>query len=193
MKTEELTALGLTEEQAAKVFELHGKELTAEQKKTQKAVQERDGFKERLGTAEATLKNFEGIDPAKIQQELADWKQKAKDAEKDFNAQLTLRDQQDWLKGKLDEYGVASPYARKQLEAECMADGSGLAWKDGKFMGFDDFMKSAKEKDAGLYQTPEEKAAAEEAAKLKGNAPAFTGPAGDTGAKSPRYVPPKIF
>ena len=110
MKTEELTALGLTEEQAAKVFALHGKELTAEQKKTEKAAQERDGFKERLETAEATLKNFEGIDPAKIQQELADWKEKAQNAEKDFKSQLTLRDQQDWLKAKLDEYGVASPY-----------------------------------------------------------------------------------
>lgn len=88
---------------------------------------------------------------------------------------------------------MASPYARKQLEAECMAEGSGLAWKDGKFMGFDDFMKSAKEKDAGLYRTPVEKAAAEEAAKRKENAPAFTGPAGNTDGESKRYVPPKIF
>lgn len=193
MKTEELTALGLTEEQAAKVFELHGKELTAEQKKAQKAVEERDGFKARLETAEATLKSFEGIDPEKIQSELADWKKKAEDAEKDYHAKLTQRDQQDWLKQKLDEYGVKSPYARRQLEQECMAQGSGLAWKDGKFMGFDEFMKAAKEKDADLYQTAEEKAAAEKAAKQKENVPQFTAPAGDQGAKAGRYVPPKIF
>ena len=193
MKTEELTALGLTEEQAAKVFAMHGKELTAEQKKTQKAVEERNGLKERLETAETPLKSFEGIDPEKIQGELADWKKKAQDAEKDFKAQLTQRDQRDWLKAKLDEYGVKSPYARRQLEQECMAEGSGLAWKDGKFMGFDDFMKSAKEQDAGLYQTQEEKDAAEKAAKEAKDAPAFTAPAGDQGAKQGRYVPPKIF
>lgn len=193
MKTEELTALGLTEEQAEKVFAMHEKELTAEQKKTQKAVEERDGFKERLDTAETTLKGFEGIDPEKIQGELADWKKKAQDAEKDFKAQLTQRDQRDWLKSKLDEYGVKSPYARRQLEQECMSEGSGLAWKDGKFMVFDDFMKAAKEQDTGLYQTQEEKDAAEKAAQQAKSAPAFTVPAGEQGAKQGRYVPPKIF
>ena len=193
MKTEELTALGLTEEQAAKVFAMHGKELTAEQKKTQKAIEERDDFKGRLETAETTLKNFEGIDPEKIQGELADWKKKAEDAEKDFKAQLTRRDQQAWLKEKLDEYGVKSPYARKQLELECMAEGSGLAWKDGQFMGFGDFMKAAKEKDSGLYLTKEEQEAADKAAKEAENAPQFTAPAGAQGAKGGRYVPPKIF
>lgn len=193
MKTEELTALGLSEEQAAKVFAMHGKELTAEQKKTLKAIEERDDLKGRLETAETTLKSFEGIDPEKIQGELADWKKKAEDAEKDFKAQLTRRDQQDWLKGKLDEYGVKSPYARKQLEQECMSEGSGLAWKDGKFMGFDDFMKAAKEKDSGLYLTKEEQEAADKAAKDAENAPRFTAPAGAQGGKKERYVPPKIF
>lgn len=193
MKTEELTALGLTEEQAAKVFAMNGKELTAEQKKTQKAIEERDDFKGRLETAETTLKNFEGIDPEKIQGELTDWKKKAEDAERDFKAQLTRRDQQAWLKEKLDEYGVKSPYARKQLEHECMAEGSGLAWKDGQFMGFGDFMKAAKEKDSGLYLTKEEQEAADKAAKEAKNAPQFTAPAGAQGAKGGRYVPPKIF
>ena len=193
MKTEELTALGLTEEQVKQVFALHGKNLTAEQKKTEAAIAERDNLRQRLTEAEGALKSFEGIDPEKIQGELADWKKKAQDAEKDFKAQLTRRDQQDWLKSKLDEYGVKSPYARRQLEQECMAEGSGLAWKDGKFMGFDDFMKAAKEQDAGLYQTQEEKDAAEKAADEAKSAPAFTAPVGDQGAKQGRYVPPKIF
>ena len=193
MKTEELTALGLTEDQAAKVLAMHGKELTAEQKKTQKAIEERDDLKGRLDTAETTLKSFEGIDPEKIQGELADWKKKAEDAERDFKAQLTRRDQQDWLKGKMDEYGVKSPYARKQLEQECMAEGSGLAWKDGQFMGFGDFMKAAKEKDSGLYLTKEEQEAADKAAKAAKDAPQFTAPAGSQGGKNERYVPPKIF
>ncbi len=74
-----------------------------------------------------------------------------------------------------------------------MSEGSGLAWKDGKFMVFDDFMKAAKEQDTGLYQTQEEKDAAEKAAQQAKSAPAFTVPAGEQGAKQGRYVPPKIF
>lgn len=194
MERDFLRELGVSEEAVEKIMMENGKDIAAEAEKRNKKLEaERDGLQQRLKDAEATLKSFEGIDPEKIQSELADWKKKAEDAEKDYNAKLTQRDQQDWLKQKLDEYGVKSPYARRQLEQECMAQGSGLAWKDGKFMGFDEFMKAAKEKDAGLYQTAEEKAAAEKAAKQKENAPQFTAPAGDQGAKAGRYVPPKIF
>ena len=194
MERDFLRELGVSEEAVEKIMMENGKDIAAEAEKRNKKLEaERDGLKERLTAAETTLKNFEGIDPEKIQGELADWKKKAEDAEKDFKAQLTRRDQQAWLKEKLDEYGVKSPYARKQLELECMAEGSGLAWKDGQFMGFGDFMKAAKEKDAGLYQTAEEKAAAEKAAEQKENAPQFTAPAGAQGAKGGRYVPPKIF
>lgn len=193
MKTEELTAIGLTEEQATQVLAIHGKDIEKHKKSITALETERDDLKGRLDTAESTLKSFEGIDPAKIQQEVQTYKQQAEDAEKRFAAQITQRDQRDWLKGKFDEYGVASPYARKQLETECMAEGSGCAWKDGAFFGFDDFMKAAKAKDNSLYMTAEEKAEAEKAAKLKDKAPTFTGPTGDHAPKSDKYTPPKIF
>lgn len=193
MKTEELTAIGLTEEQATQVLAIHGKDIERHKKSITALETERDDLKGRLDTAESTLKSFEGIDPAKIQQEVQTYKQQAEDAEKRFAAQITQRDQRDWLKGKFDEYGVASPYARKQLETECMAEGSGCAWKDGAFFGFDDFMKAAKAKDNSLYMTAEEKAEAEKAAKLKDKAPTFTGPTGDPASKSDKYTPPKIF
>jgi len=66
MKTEELTALGLTEDQAAKVFELHGKELTKLQNTVSALTTERDGLKTQLGEANGKLA---GYDP--------DWKTKA--------------------------------------------------------------------------------------------------------------------
>lgn len=193
MKTEELTAIGLTEEQATQVLAIHGKDIEKHKKAVTTLETERDDLKGRLTTAETTLKNFEGIDPAKIQQEVQTYKQQAEEAEKRYTAQLTQRDQHDWLKGKFDEYGVASPYARKQLEAECMSENSGCSWKDGAFFGFDDFMKAAKAKDAGLYMTAEEKAEAEKAAKLMGKAPTFTGPTGDPTEKPNKFVPPKVF
>ena len=183
MKKEELTALGISEDVAAKVLEINGKDIEhakAVKDKDIKTLQdERDGYKTRAETAEETLKNFEGIDPQKIQTELQSWKDKASAAEKDFNAKITQRDQRDWIKGQLDTYGVTSPYARSAIQAECMDEKSGLKWKDGAFFGFDEYMKKAKEKDPGLYQTEDEKAEAEKQKQQKENAPAFTGPTGD--------------
>lgn len=199
MKKDELIALGLTEDQAKSVLEINGTDIEHAKAVKDKAIgdltTERDDLKGRLDKAETTLKGFDGIDPEKIQGEIETYKQAAKDAEAHFNQQITQRDQQDWIKKKLDEYGVASPFARKQLTADCMAKESGLTWKDGAFYGFDDFMKAAKEQDAGLYQTAEEKEAAEKAAETEKKAAKFTGP---TGGETPpdtdkKYKPPKIF
>lgn len=197
MKTAELRELGLSEEQISQVFAMNGKDIESAKAAKDKAIAdltaERDSFKAQLETAETTLKSFEGIDPEKMQQEIQTYKQTAEDAKKEYAKQLLQRDQSDWLKGKLDEYGVASPYARKQLIADCMDEGNGLKWKDGAFFGFDDFMKKAKELDAGLYQTAEEKAAAEKAAAEAAKAPKFTDPVGDPKPEGNKFVPPKIF
>lgn len=197
MKTAELTAIGLTEEQATQVLAMNGKDIESAKAAKDKVIADltgkRDDYKARLETAETTLKGFEGIDPEKIQQEIQSYKQKAEDAEKDFAKKLLQRDQADWLKGKLDEYGVASPYARAQLIAEITDEANGLKWKDGAFLGLDDYMKSAKEKDAGLYQTAEEKAAAEKAAAEAAKAPKFTDPLGNPKPEGDKFVPPKIF
>lgn len=197
MKTAELKELGLTDEQAAQVLAINGKDIesakTAKDKTIADLTTERDNLKAQLDTAETTLKNFEGIDPEKMQQEIQTYKQNAEDAKKEYAKQLLQRDQRDWLKGKLDEYGVASPYARKQLISDCMDDENGLKWKDGAFFGFDDFMKKAKEQDAALYQTAEEKAAAEKAAAEAAKAPKFTDPVGGPKPDGNKFVPPKIF
>ena len=194
MKTEELTAIGLTEEQATQVLAINGKDIEKHKKQLTTVEGERDAYKAQLDTANATLKKFEGIDPQQIQTELQTYKTQAEEAEKKFNREITQRDQKDWIGKKLDEYGVTSPFARRQLTSDCMAEGSGLTWKDGSFFGFDDFMKSAKEKDNSLYQTAEEKAAAEKEAALKEKAPTFTGPIGDpTPGSDKKFTPPKVF
>ena len=116
----------------------------------------------------------------------------------------------------MEEYGVTSPYARKQLMAECMDEKSGLKWKgadtgfygfddfmkgaDTGFYGFDDFMKDAKKADPSLYQSAEEKAASEkeaqEAAKTAEaakNAPKFTSPAAQPASGGKSAPPPPII
>ena len=194
MKTEELTAIGLTEEQATQVLAMNGKDIEKHKKQITTVEGERDAFKAQLDTANETLKKFEGIDPQQIQTELQTYKTKAEEAEKKYTREMTQRDQRDWIGKKLDEYGVTSPYARRQLTSDIMAEESGLSWRDGAYFGFDDFMKSAKEKDNGLYQTAEEKAEAEKAAAQKAKAPTFTGPTGDpAGGGEKKFTPPKIF
>lgn len=197
MKKEDLTALGLSEEQAESVITLAGKELDAAKKETTKAQKkvtaleaERDDLSERLTAANEALGKLEGVDPEALQAEVQKYKDEAAAAERNFNQKMTQRDQKDWLKSKLDEYGVVSPYARKQLMSEVMGEENGLKWKDGNFLGFDDYMKLAKEKDGSLYQTTEEKAAAEkeaEKAAAAQNAPKFTGGLGgqEGGNKNP--------
>lgn len=191
MKTEELTALGLTDEQVKAVFALNGKDISALQqtnadltKANMSLTAERDNLSVQLNAANDTLGKFGDITPESMQSEIQKYKTQAENAEKDFKAKLTARDQKDWIGKKLDEYGVTSPYARTALESEIMSKDSALTWKDGSFFGFDDFMKAAKSKDTTLYQTAEEKVEAEKLAKLKENAPEFMSPLGGSGSGS---------
>lgn len=178
-----------------KAFFEHYKSVDDYNKTTAKLKAARDDLQTRLDEANATLQGFEGMDAEKVKQELADWKQKAKDAETNFNAQMAARDQRDWLKAKMEEYGVASPYARKQLMAECMDEKSGLKWKgaDTGFYGFDDFMKDAKKADPSLYQSAEEKAAEAKNAEGAKNAPKFTTPATTPVSGGGNTPPPPII
>lgn len=192
MKTTDLKELGLTQEQIDAVFKLNGLDVEAAKAQVAAITAERDDLSTRLKNAEDTLKGFDGKSADEVKAEIAQYKKQAEEAQKNFQSQLTQRDQRDWLKGKLDEYGVSSPYARRQLASDVMDDKDGLKWKDGAFQGFDDFMKSAKEKDTGLYQTAEEKKAAEEKAALEKKAPKFTGPTGNQHQEQ-KYTPPKIF
>lgn len=200
MKKEELIALGVSEEAAPQILAINGKDIehakSVKDKDIATLTAERDDLQTRLTTAEETLAKFDGIDPEKITAEIQTYKQQAEDAEKNFNARLAARDQKDWLNKKLDEYGVKSPLARKQIVTEITAAEGGLPWKKDEFLGFDDYMKKAKEEDSSLYLSAEEKAAAEEAAKkeeeAKKKAPSFTGPTGG-GEKGGSYVPPKVF
>lgn len=207
MKTAEIVALGITEEVAQQILAINGKDIenakatvtAAKDKEIATLTTERDGLQSQLDTATTTLKKFEGIDPAQIQAELQTYKTQAEEAEQRYTREITQRDQKDWLTKKLDEYGVKSPLARKQIVTEIMAEETGLKWQPAKddkpamFFGFDDYMKAAKAEDATLYQTAEEKAAAEQQAELEGRAPTFTGPAGDPAPAAEKYTPPKIF
>lgn len=98
MKTDELRAHGLTDEQIAFVMAENGKDIGKVQKKLDDLSEEHEKDKKRADVAEETLKKFEGVDVDAIKKEVADWQKKAQDAEADFNKKIADRDFDDAIK-----------------------------------------------------------------------------------------------
>ncbi len=146
-------------------------------KKLENAETERDNYKSQFDDAQATIKKFDGVDVEKLNKDIADWKQRAQDAEKEVTRKLLKRDQADYLKQKLgaEGYDVKSPRALQSLIDDIMDDEKGLKWHDGQFLGLDDYMKAEKEKDPTLYLSQEEKDTVNAQNKAASSAPKFTG------------------
>lgn len=149
MRTEDLQALGLSEEQIKKVFELNGKDVSAEKKKTEKAEADRDQWQARAEAAEETLKGFDGVDVEGLNKQIEDWKAKAQAAEEDYKKQLYDRDFADALKDAMDEYKFSSEAAKRAIIAE--VKGAELKLKEGKILGLNDLMEQIKERDASAF------------------------------------------
>lgn len=149
MKTEELKAQGLTEEQISFVMAENGKDLKKLQKENDNLSADRDTWKEKAEAAETTLKGFEGVDLETMQKELSDWKQKATEAEKNAQAQLYERDFADALKTEFEGIKFSSEAAKRAIMAE--VKGAGLKLKDGKILGLNDLLSQMKEKDASAF------------------------------------------
>lgn len=70
MKKEDLTNLGLTDEQIASIQKLNGLDIAKEQKKLEQAESDRDTYKTQLDTAQETLKGFENVDVNELQNKI---------------------------------------------------------------------------------------------------------------------------
>ena len=132
-----------------KALSEHYKNAKEVAKTLSKVEGERDGWKERAETAEETLKSFDGIDPTNVKTELETWKQKAADAEKEFNAKIYDRDFSDALKTALDDVKFSSEAAKKSVMADIKE--AGLKLKDGKILGLNDLIEQMKQSDASAF------------------------------------------
>lgn len=185
MKTDELKAWGLTDEQSEKVMAQYGKDVSKLQKENEKLTADRNKEKERADTAEETLKNFDGVDVETMQAELATWQQKAKDAEKDYADKLAQRDFEDALKEEISSYKFTSEAAKEAIMARIRA--AGLKVSDGKILGLSDLIAQMKEKDASAFV--DEKQEQLEA----GRAKPFTGPLNPNGGGAKKMTREEIF
>lgn len=173
MKTEELKAQGLTEEQISFVMAENGKDLKKLQKENDNLSADRDTWKEKAEAAETTLKGFEGVDLETMQREISDWKQKATEAEKKAQEQLYERDFADALKTEFEGIKFSSDAAKRAIMAEVKK--ADLKLKDGKILGLNDLLSQMKEKDASAFVDDAQQQAQQNMAR-------FTAPAGKSGS-----------
>lgn len=147
-----------------KALSEHYKNAGEVSKTLSKVEGERDNWKSRAETAEATLKKFDGIDPDNIKTELDTWKQKAADAEKDFNDKIYERDFADALKSALEDVKFSSEAAKKAVMADIKA--AGLKLKDGKILGLNDLLDQMKEDDASAFVDDDQQTAMQNQARF---------------------------
>ena len=182
MKTEELKAKGLTEEQISFVMAENGKDIKKAKDDLKAMTDDRDQWKSKAETAEDALNKFDGIEPDKIKAELDEWKQKAADAAKEAQKQIAERDFADALKAELDGISFSSEAAKRAITAEIK--GAGLTLKNGKILGLNDLITQLKESDASAFIDDSAEKAKQQQAK-------FTQPVG--GQRTPGAVTKEDF
>lgn len=157
MKTEELKALGLNDDQVQKVFAMNGTEINDLKQQITTLTAERDTARNNLSDAN---KKLEGYDP--------EWRTKAEKAENDAKAQV--EELQKDFAAQTAAAGVkfSSESAKRAFLSDLKA--KKLPLQDGKLLGFEDYLKSYRESDPDAFAP--EKAAPTITVGSKGQTPA---------------------
>ena len=129
-----------------------------------KVVDKLEAATKRAETAEEALKGFDGIDPAKVSEQIAEANKKVKEAQEAAQKQLDERDFNDALKAELDGLQFTSSAARKAVEAEIRA--AGLRLKNGKILGLADMIDQIKKDDSSAFVDAEQARAQANAARF---------------------------
>lgn len=164
MRTEDLKAKGLSDEQIAYVLEEKGKSMAKLEKEIAKLTSENETLKDRAEIAEKTLKSFDGINPDDVKKEISEWKKKMEDAERDYQQKIYDRDFTDTLKKELENVKFSSEAAKRSVMNDIKA--ADLKLKDGKILGLNDFLYQLKESDASAFVNDDEMKARQNAARF---------------------------
>lgn len=144
------------------------------EKKLSKLQNENESLKERAETAEETLKGFEGKDLDAMQKEIDDWKEKATKAESEYNAKMAEHEKQELLKEAFADIEFTSTAAKNAIMAQI---GENVSVKNGKLIGFNDFLEDAMKNDASAFVNKEQQ-------NLEQNKAKFTDKMNNQGGKS---------
>lgn len=138
MKTEELKALGLNDDQVQKVFAMNGAEINDLKQQITTLTTERDAARTQLGEAN---KKLEGYDP--------EWRTKAEKAESDAKAQVEELQKDFAAQTAAAGIKFSSESAKRAFLSDLKA--KKLILQDGKLLGFDDYLANYKKNDPGAF------------------------------------------
>ncbi len=138
MKTEDLKALGLNDEQVQKVFAMNGTELNDLKQQVTTLTTERDAARTQLGEAN---KKLEGYDP--------EWRAKAEKAENDAKEQVAALQNDFAAQTAISAVKFSSESAKKAFLSDLKA--KNLPLQEGKLLGFDDYLANYKKNDPGAF------------------------------------------
>lgn len=139
MKTEDLKALGLNDEQVQRVFAMNGEELNSLKASVATLTAERDTARDSLSDAN---KKLEGYDP--------DWKTKAAQAQQQADQQIAELKAGYAADSAASGLKFTSDSAKKAFMADLKAKKLPLQ-DDGTLLGFDDYVASYKKTDPGAF------------------------------------------
>lgn len=146
------------ESEITKAIAENYKTIVEHEKKIAKLEQERDYEKGRAEKSEEALKSFEGVDPAKMNEEIEKYKQQAEQLKADYEKKIADRDYADLVDKAVSGLKFTSNSAKKAFVAELNSDK--LKVKNNTLIGFDDFVKAYKETDADAFSIEDVKPSA---------------------------------
>lgn len=171
MKKEELTALGITEEQADKILAMNGKDIEKHKVAAETSKAQVTTLTQQLADRDKDLDDLKAkaTGAEAVQKQLEELQGKYNTETENYKKQLADRDYADALTSAISGEKVAftSKAAEKSIRDAFMADR--LALKDGKLEGFSDRLKALRESDPDAFKSDKPE-------------PRFSGPMGAGGA-----------
>ena len=144
MKREDLKKIeGLNDDQINAVLSLHQKDVTGWNQRLddQKSeIQKRD---QTITELTEKVQKYNGVDVEQLQKDINEWEQK-------YNDGLAAKDKEYAKQRFFDSIPFASNLARKAAMADF--DAKELEFKDGKFIGANDFIETLKKEDPTAFK-----------------------------------------
>lgn len=112
-----------------------------------------NGYKTQLGEANKTINSYKEMDIEGIKQSASEWENKYKEDTENLQRTLETERRTHAAERFLDTQKIKSPLSRKTILHEFMAQD--LEFKEGTFVGADDFMKKMREQYPDEFESEE--------------------------------------
>lgn len=154
MKKDELTALGLTDEQADKVLAINGRDIEKHKKAAEDAKAETATLQQQLSDRDKDLETLKAgaEDAEKVKQQLTDLQMKYNDETAKYQKQIADRDYADALETAFNDGKIE--FTSKGAKAAACADfmATRCELKDGKLVGFEARIEDMRKKDPDSFR-----------------------------------------